>query len=169
MILYQCSPLPVRRLQPTESYNPLLFSSFSSKGATTPLALALAKILVRRCQPTEGYNLLFLPGTTFHKFLDQIHEHQSIFKNTISFSPIKTESNRNFSNNCTQNIVTITTQQILNLEHCSNKQKQLEHNSRDVRYFNNQKPACIRFCVWTNLHIRCFYSQNQRVYAPLIH
>ena len=41
--MYWCSPLPVRRLQPAESYNPLSFSSFSSKGATTPLALALAK------------------------------------------------------------------------------------------------------------------------------
>ena len=46
-----------------------------------PLALVLAKILVRRCWPTEGYNLLFLPGTTFHKFSDWIHEHQSIIKN----------------------------------------------------------------------------------------
>ena len=62
--------LPVCRLQPTESYNPLSFSKLSWKGATTPLALALAKILVRRCWPTEGYNLLFLPGTTFHKFSD---------------------------------------------------------------------------------------------------
>ena len=79
--LYWCSPLPVRRMQPAESYNPLSFSSFSWKGATTPLALALAKILVRRCWPTEGYNLLFLPGTTFHKFSDWIHEHQSIIKN----------------------------------------------------------------------------------------
>ena len=84
--MYQCSPLPVRRLQPTESYNPLSFSSFSWKGATTPLALALAKILVRRCWPTEGYNLLFLPGTTFHQFSNWIHEHQTIIKNQpISF------------------------------------------------------------------------------------
>ena len=36
MILYWCSPLPVRRLQPAESYNSLSFSSLSWKGATTP-------------------------------------------------------------------------------------------------------------------------------------
>ena len=81
MVLYWCSPLPVRRLQPAESYNPLSFSSFFWKGATTPLALVLADLLVRRCRPTEGYNLLFLPGTTFHKFSDWIYEHQSIIKN----------------------------------------------------------------------------------------
>ncbi len=79
--LYWCSPLPIHKLQPVESYNPLSFSSFSWKGATTPLALALAKILVRRCWPIEGYNLLFLLGNTFHKFSDWIHEHQSIINN----------------------------------------------------------------------------------------
>jgi len=68
--MYWCSPLPICRLQPAESYNPLLFSSFSWKGDTTPFALALAKILVRRCWPIEGYYLLFLPGTTFHEFSD---------------------------------------------------------------------------------------------------
>ena len=36
MILYWCSPLPVRRLQPAESYNSLSFSRLSWKGATTP-------------------------------------------------------------------------------------------------------------------------------------
>lgn len=78
---YWCSPLPVHNMQPTKSYNPLSFSSFSWKRATTPLALALAKILVHRCYPTKGYNLLFLPRTTFHKYSDWIHEHQSIIKN----------------------------------------------------------------------------------------
>ena len=34
--MYWCSPLPVRRLQPAESYNSLSFSSLSWKGATTP-------------------------------------------------------------------------------------------------------------------------------------
>jgi hypothetical protein len=42
-----------------------LVFQLSWKGATTPFALALAKILVRRFWPTEGYNLLFLPGTNF--------------------------------------------------------------------------------------------------------
>ena len=36
MVLYWCSPLLVRRLQPAESYNSLSFSSLSWKGATTP-------------------------------------------------------------------------------------------------------------------------------------
>jgi len=131
MILYWCSPLPVRRLQPAESYNPLSFFSFSWKGATTPLALVLAKILVRRCWPTEGYNLLFLPGTTFHKFSDWIHEHQSIIKYICikqSPFPISTESSKHFSDSCTQNTVIVTTHQTLNPEYCSSRQRQLDHN-----------------------------------------
>ena len=76
--------LPVRRLQPAESYKTLSHSPGSSwKGATTPFSLALAKILVRRCWPTEGYNLLFLLGTTFHKFSDWIHTHQSFIKISV--------------------------------------------------------------------------------------
>jgi len=59
MILYWCSPLPVRRLQPAESYNSLSFSSLSWKGAATPLLLS---------------------RTTFHKFSNWIHEHQMIIK-----------------------------------------------------------------------------------------
>ena len=66
--MYWCSPLPARRLQPVESYNPLSFSSFFWKGSTTPFALVLAKILVCRCRPT----LFSPPGTTFHKFSDWI-------------------------------------------------------------------------------------------------
>ena len=115
--------LPVCRLQPAESYNPLLFSRLSWKGATTPLALALAKILVRRCWPTEGYNLLFLPGTMFHQFSDWIHEHQTIIKkffiNQTPFHQLDLKSSRYFSTNCTQNTVPETTQQ--NPEHSSNK------------------------------------------------
>jgi len=91
--MYWCNPLPVRRLQPAESYNSLSFSNFSWKGATTPLALALAKILVHRCWPIEGYNLLFLPGTTFHKFSDWIHEHQSIIKISASTKLLSSEQN----------------------------------------------------------------------------
>ena len=87
--MYWCSPLPVRRLQPAESYNSLSFSSFPGRELQPPFAFVLAKILVRRCWPTEGYNLLFLPGTTFHKFSDWIHEHQSIIKNfSINQSPL---------------------------------------------------------------------------------
>jgi len=74
MILYWCSLLPVHRLLPAESYNPLSFSSFSWKGATTPLVLVLVEILVCRLLPAEDYNLLFLPGTTFHKFSDWIQK-----------------------------------------------------------------------------------------------
>jgi len=91
--MYWCSPLLVHRLQPAESYNPLSFSNFSWKGATTPLALILAKILVHRCWPTEGYNLLFLPGTMFHIFSDWIHELQSIIKISASTKLLSTEQN----------------------------------------------------------------------------
>ena len=62
-----------------------LVFQLSWKGATTPLALALAKILVRRCWPTEGYNLLFLLGTTFHKFSNWI---QNIKYMCITQSPL---------------------------------------------------------------------------------
>ena len=100
-----------RELQPS-----LSFSSFSWKGATTPLALALAKILVRRCWPTEGYNLLFLPGTTFHKFSDWIHEHQSIIKNfCIKQSPFHQLALNQVDTSLTavfQIKVTVTTHQI---------------------------------------------------------
>ena len=89
-----------RELQPSFVF------SFSWKGATTPLALALVKILVRRCWPTEGYNLLFHPGTTFHQFSNWIHEHQTIIKNQpISFSPTRSETSRYFSDSCTQKTV----------------------------------------------------------------
>ena len=59
MVLYWCSPLPVRRLQPAESYNSLSFSNLSWKGATTPY---------------------FFSRTTFHKFSNWIHIHQMIIK-----------------------------------------------------------------------------------------
>ena len=123
--MYWCSPLPVRRLQPAESYNSLSFSSSPGRELQPPLALALAKILVRRCWPTEGYNLLFLPETTFHKFSDQIHEHQSIIKNfSINQSPFhqldlnqvdtsltaipKTQYQKPYSRNRTQNPAAIS-------------------------------------------------------------
>ena len=56
-----------------------------------------------------------------------------------------------------------------NPEHNSNRQKQLDHNLEYIRYFNSLKLACIRFCVWNNLRIRLFTSQNLRVYAPSLH
>ena len=58
IFLYWSSLIPVRRLLRAEGYKLLSFSSFSWKGATTPLALVLADVLVHRCQPIEGYNLL---------------------------------------------------------------------------------------------------------------
>ena len=66
IILYWCSLIPVRRLQPAEGYNLLSFSKLPWKGAPTPFALVLAKILVRRCWPT----IFFLSGITFHTFSD---------------------------------------------------------------------------------------------------
>ena len=69
-----------------------LILQLSWKGATTPFALALAKILVRRCWPTEGYNLFFLPGTTFHQFSNWIHEHHTIIKNLFLHIPLRPEA-----------------------------------------------------------------------------
>ena len=57
IFLYWCSLIPVHRLLPAQGYNILSFSSFSWKGATTPLALVLADVLVRRCEPTECSSL----------------------------------------------------------------------------------------------------------------
>ena len=39
MVLYWCSPLPVRRLQPAESYNSLSFFKSLLKGSYNPLLL----------------------------------------------------------------------------------------------------------------------------------
>ena len=66
ILLYWCSLIPARRLQPAEGYNLLSFSKLPWKGAPTPFALVLAKILVRRCWPT----IFFLSGITFHTFSD---------------------------------------------------------------------------------------------------
>ena len=58
IFLYWCSLIPVHSLLPAKGYNLLSFSSFSWKGATTPLALVLANhLLVCRCWPTECSNL----------------------------------------------------------------------------------------------------------------
>ena len=168
--MYWCSALPVCRLQPAESYNPLSFSSFSWKGVTTPLALVLAKILVGRCRPTEGYSLLFLLGKTFHKFSDWVHEHQSIIKifcfNETPFHWKKLIHNKHISDNCTQNTITVTIYQIMNPEHCSNNQRYLDHNKIHIRYLNNLKPACICSCVWSNLRIRSLPLLNLCIYVP---
>ena len=50
MILYWCSPLPVRRLQPAESYNSLSFS-FSSlllEGSYNPLLLFIKHQMINK-------------------------------------------------------------------------------------------------------------------------
>ena len=90
--MYWCSPLPARRLQPAEGYNPHSsctsrsiyqyvganptegynlhsFSSCSWKGATTPLALVLADMFTSTQVP--AYDLC---GTTFHTFSYWIHK-----------------------------------------------------------------------------------------------
>ena len=82
--LYWCSLVPVHRLQPAEGYNLLSFSKLPWKGAPTPFALVLAKILVCRCWPT----IFFLSGTTFHTFSDWIflkHNIQSVEPNSFNF------------------------------------------------------------------------------------
>ena len=128
--MYWCSPLPVRRLQPAESYNPISFSSFSWMGATTHLALVVAKILVRRCCLLKATTFSFFQGPRFINFQTGSISinHQVFLHQTISFSPIRTESSRYFSDSCTQSTITVTTHQILNPEHYNNKQKQLDHN-----------------------------------------
>ena len=84
--MYWCSPLPIPRLQPVESYNPLSRSPASpGRELKPPLALALAKILVRRCWPTEDYNLLF-QGPRFINFqTGSININQSSRINQSSF------------------------------------------------------------------------------------
>ena len=75
-LLYQPIHLLVCRRRPTEGSNLHSFSSCSWKGATTPWLLYWPIcLLVSRCWPTELYNL---PGTTFHKFSDQIHKYKTI-------------------------------------------------------------------------------------------
>jgi len=63
MVLYWCSPLPVRRLQPAESHNSLLFFQSLLEGSYNPLP--------------------FLSRTTFHKFSNWIHEHHQVYVNHI--------------------------------------------------------------------------------------
>ena len=81
-----------------------LVFQLSWKGATTPFAFVLAKILVRRCWPTEGYNLFFLPGTTFHQFSNWIH-HPIIKNQPIFFPPTRSETSRYSSDSSTQKTV----------------------------------------------------------------
>ena len=80
MFLYWCILIPVRRLLHVEGFNVLSFSSFAWKGATTPLALVLAEVLVLGADLQKATTFSFLPGTTFHKFSNWIHEYQSNIK-----------------------------------------------------------------------------------------
>jgi len=48
MILYWCSPLPVRRLQPAESYNSLSFSSLLLEGSYNPLLLFIKNQMINK-------------------------------------------------------------------------------------------------------------------------
>ena len=48
MILYWCSPLPVRRLQPAESYNSLSFSSLLLEGSYNPLLLFIKHQMINK-------------------------------------------------------------------------------------------------------------------------
>ena len=48
MILYWCSPLPVRRLQPAESYNSLSFSSLLLEGSYNPLLLFIKHQMISK-------------------------------------------------------------------------------------------------------------------------
>jgi len=78
IFLYWSRLIPVHWLLSIEGHNLLLFSSFSWKGDTTPLALVLAHVLVRRCRPTKGYNILLLfsfswKGATTHLALVLAH------------------------------------------------------------------------------------------------
>jgi len=52
MILYWCSPLPVRRLQPAESYNSLSFSSLLLEGSYNPLLLFIKHQVINKYTST---------------------------------------------------------------------------------------------------------------------
>ena len=161
--MYWCSPLPVRRLQPAESYNSLSFSSSPGRELQPPLLLH---------QPRYQYVGSGLQkATTFSSSRDQLFINfqtgSTIIKNQpISFPPTRSETSRYSSDSCTQKTVPETIQQKQNPKPSSNKQKQPDHNLKHIRNFNSLKLACIRPCVWNNLRIRVFTSPKQRVYAP---
>jgi len=52
MILYWCSPLPVRRLQPAESYNSLSFSSLLLERSYNPLLLFIKHQMINKYTTT---------------------------------------------------------------------------------------------------------------------
>lgn len=104
----------------------VLVQSFTSTQAATCRELQLSLL--------EGsYNplLLFFQGPLFINFQTgsmNINQSSSISASNNLLFPISTESSKHFSDSCTQNTVTITTNQILNPEYCSNRQRQLDHN-----------------------------------------
>ena len=129
-----------------------LVLQLSWKGAPTPLVLvppwgtSTQAPTYRRLQPSlcfQGPRFInFQTGSTSNINQTSIFLHQP-----NSFSPIKTESNKHFSVSCTENTVTVIKHQFSTQNTTTIKQKQLEHKSIDVRYFNVQKLACICFCT----------------------
>jgi len=59
MILYWCSPLPVRRLQPADSYNSLSFSSLLLEGSYNPLLLFIKHQMINKYTTTVTVHYRF--------------------------------------------------------------------------------------------------------------
>ena len=169
--MYQCSPLPVRRLQPAESYNSLSFSSSPGRELQPPQLLRQPRYQYVGAGLQKATTFSVFQGPHFINFQTGSMNIKQSSRNSSStktpFHQLDLKSSRYFSASCTQNTVPDTTQQ--NPEHSSNKQKQLDHNLKHIRNFNSLQLACIRICVWNNLRIRAFTSLKQRVYAPSLY
>ena len=153
--MYWCSPLPARRLQPAEGYNPLSFCTSRSiyqyvgaylqnasllvfkllvEGSYNPLALVLADMFTSTQVPAYD-----LPGTTFHTFSYWIHETITIVvqpASSISESP-NTES----------------------LKPC---QEHRQHNNNQIQLYLHTS-HCIRYFNEPNMHVYALLPKTTRV------
>ena len=159
--MYWCSPLPARRLQPAEGYNPLSFCTSRSiyqyvgaylqnasllvfqllvEGSYNPLALVLADMFTSTQVPASD-----LLGTMFHTFSYWIHK--TITIEIQPASSISETPNTESLKPCQQqpdNITTTRSNSIFKY-----------HTSHCIRYLDEPnlrvyallpKPTCVQIC-----------------------